>query len=123
MQADTAAPATINPVLSFVRGFEEPIAMDPLGLNRANPLVHLSCRKALAHAFDGERFVDERHQGLVKVANGPFPPGSVGYLEDSGYPSYDRSEVRVSRRGRRGGHLELHRETLEGRVHGVHPSR
>ncbi|WP_420626494.1 ABC transporter substrate-binding protein [Candidatus Poriferisodalis sp.] len=81
--------AGVNPVLAFVRGAAEPIAMDPLGLNSINPLVHLSCRKALAHAFDGDRFANERHQGLVQVANGPFPPGSVGYLEDSGYPSYD----------------------------------
>ena len=79
----------VNPWLQAVRGAEEPIPMDPLGLNATNPLVHLSCRKALAHAFDGERFANERHQGLVKVANGPFPPGSIGYLEDTGYPSYD----------------------------------
>ena len=79
----------VNPWLQAVRGAAEPIPMDPLGLNAANPLVHLSCRKALAHAFDGERFANERHQGLVQVANGPFPPGSVGYLEDSGYPAYD----------------------------------
>jgi len=81
--------AGLNPVLSEVRGLDEPIEMDPLGLNAANPLVHLSCRKALAHAFDGERFVDERLGGLVRPANGPFPPGSMGYLEDSGYPTYD----------------------------------
>ena len=79
----------VNPVLSELRGLDEPIEMDPLGLNAANPLVHLSCRKALAHAFDGERYVSERLQGLVQVANGPFPPGSVGHLADSGYPSYD----------------------------------
>ncbi len=79
----------VNPWLQAVRQAAEPIPMDPLGLNATNPLVHLSCRKALAHAFDGERFANERHQGLVKVANGPFPPGSMGYLEDSGYPSYD----------------------------------
>ena len=79
----------VNPVLAFLRGTDEPIDMDLLGLNVANPLVHLSCRKALAYAFDGERFVNERHQGLVTAANGPFPPGSMGYLEDSGYPSYD----------------------------------
>jgi peptide/nickel transport system substrate-binding protein len=78
-----------NPWLQAVRDADEPIPMDPLGLNATNPLVHLSCRKALAHAFDGDRFANERHQGLVKVANGPFPPGSIGYLEDSGYPSYD----------------------------------
>ncbi len=81
--------AGVNPVLSELRGIDEPIEMDPLGLNAANPLVHLSCRTALAHAFDGERFVDERLGGLVRPANGPFPPGSMGYLEDSGYPTYD----------------------------------
>ena len=86
--------AGVNPVLTFVRGGDpsdatQLIQMDPLGINSTNPLVHLSCRKALAHAFDGERFANERHQGLVQVANGPFPPGSVGYLEDSGFPTYD----------------------------------
>ena len=84
----------VNPVLTFVRGGDptdaaQLIPMDPLGINSTNPLVHLSCRKAMAHAFDGERFANERHQGLVQVANGPFPPGSLGYLEDSGFPSYD----------------------------------
>ena len=79
----------VNPVLTFVRGASEPIAMGPAGMNAPNPLVHLSCRKALAHGLDGERFAQERHQGLVKVANGPFPPGSMGHLEDSGYPAFD----------------------------------
>ena len=84
----------VNPVLTFVRGGDptdasQLIQMDPLGINSTNPLVHLSCRKAMAHAFDGERFANERHQGLVQVANGPFPPGSVGHLEDSGFPTYD----------------------------------
>ena len=84
----------VNPVLTFVRGGDpadasQLIQMDPLGINSTNPLVHLSCRKALAHAFDGERFANERHQGLVQVANGPFPPGSIGYLEDTGFPTYD----------------------------------
>lgn len=63
--------------------------MDAEGANDANPLVHLSCRKALAHATDNERIADERGAGLVEVANGPFPPGSIGYLEDTGYPKFD----------------------------------
>ena len=32
---------------------------------------------------------EERGAGLVLPANGPFPPGSPGYLEDNGYPEYD----------------------------------
>ena len=83
-----------NPVLAAQRGLEL-VPMDPLGLNAANPLAHLSCRRALAHAFDGERFVNERYHGLVQVANGPFPPGSMGYLADSGYPSYDVEAARA----------------------------
>ena len=86
----------VNPVLAFVRGASEPLDMDPRGMNGPNPLVHLSCRKALAHAVDAERFVQERHQGLVAVANGPFAPGSMGYLEDTGYPAFDIDAARSS---------------------------
>ncbi len=63
--------------------------IDPEGTNAASPLLNLSCRKALAMATDGERFAEERGAGLVQVANGPFPPGSIGYLEDTGYPEFD----------------------------------
>lgn len=69
--------------------------MDPDGTNASNPLVHLSCRKAIAHATDNERLAKERGAGIVAVANGPFPPGSIGYLEDTGYPEFDIDEARV----------------------------
>lgn len=81
--------AGANSTLAAVRGVAEPIPMDPHGMNAGNPLVHLSCRKALAHALDRDRFAQERLAGLVSPANGPFPPGSMGYLEDTGYPGYD----------------------------------
>ena len=85
-----------NAVLAEMRDAEAPIAMDPHGYNADNPLVHLSCRRALAHGFDGERFASERLGGMVRAANGPFPPGSVGYLEDTGYPEYDPAAARAS---------------------------
>ncbi len=65
------------------------IDMDPEGANASSPLIHLSCRKALAHATDNNRLAAERGAGIVAVANGPFPPGSIGYLEDTGYPEFD----------------------------------
>lgn len=77
-----------NPVLAFVRGLDS-LEMDPGGLNAANPLVNLSCRRAFAHAVDRQRLADERWAGIANVANGPFPPGSIGHLEDTGYPEYD----------------------------------
>ena len=77
-----------NPVLASVRGVDS-LPMDAGNLNSASPLLHLSCRKALAHAIDTARFVEVRQAGLANPANGPFPPGSLGYLEDSGYPKFD----------------------------------
>lgn len=64
-------------------------ALDPDGANASSPLINVHCRRALAHATDNDRFVEERGAGLTLVANGPFPPGRLGYLEDTGYPAYD----------------------------------
>jgi len=63
--------------------------LDPEGTNADSPLLNVHCRRALAHAIDYQRLADERGAGLVEPANGPFPPGSIGYLEDTGYPQYD----------------------------------
>ncbi|MEM9033976.1 MAG: ABC transporter substrate-binding protein [Actinomycetota bacterium] len=77
-----------NPTLAAVRGVDS-LDMDPGGLNAASPLLNVNCRRALAHAVDRERLAEERNAGLAQAANGPFSPGSVGYLEDTGYPVFD----------------------------------
>ncbi|MFV0257193.1 MAG: ABC transporter substrate-binding protein, partial [Acidimicrobiales bacterium] len=77
-----------NPTLAAIRGVPT-LEMDPGAANATSPLIHLSCRKALAHAIDRDRWAQERGAGLVTPANGPFPPGSMGYLEDTGYPEFD----------------------------------
>jgi peptide/nickel transport system substrate-binding protein len=48
-----------------------------------------ACRQALAASIDLDRLSEEVGGGIAKPANGPFPPGSRGYLEDTGYPAYD----------------------------------
>jgi peptide/nickel transport system substrate-binding protein len=63
--------------------------LDPNGANAKSPLLNIDCRKALAYGIDRDRVAKERGAGLAPVANGPFPPGSVGYLQDTGYPGYD----------------------------------
>jgi peptide/nickel transport system substrate-binding protein len=77
-----------NPTLAAIRGVAS-LPMDPGSLNASSPLLVESCRRALAHAIDLERWSQERNAGLTTPANGPFPPGSPGYLEDSGYPAFD----------------------------------
>jgi peptide/nickel transport system substrate-binding protein len=69
--------------------------IDPQGANADNPMLNLHCRRALAHAIDLDRLAEERGGGISTPANGPFPPGSRGYLEDSGYPAYDVDEAQA----------------------------
>jgi len=62
---------------------------DPEGVNAASPLLNVHCRRALAYATDVDRYLEEREAGLSMKANGPFGPGMLGYVDDSGYPGYD----------------------------------
>lgn len=46
-------------------------------------------RQAMALSFNQEIQNESRNAGAFEIANGPFSPGSIGYLEDSGYPAFD----------------------------------
>jgi peptide/nickel transport system substrate-binding protein len=68
---------------------------DPKGDNAKSALLKLPCRQALAAAIDTQRYADERGGGITPPSNGPFPPGSLGYLADSGYPKYDVAKAQT----------------------------
>lgn len=82
-------------------GFKE---MNDLGLAREASVTLINnqiitdvrIRRALAMAVDREAQMDAFNQGYGKenLANGPFAPGSIGYLEDTGYPGFDPDEAR-----------------------------
>jgi peptide/nickel transport system substrate-binding protein len=62
--------------------------------SNANPaLLDVNVRKALAMGINKQSLIDTVGGGIGRPANGPFPPGSVGYLEDTGYPDYDPAEA------------------------------
>lgn len=50
-------------------------------------------RLAAAHALDRERINNVRALGIPEIASGPFAPGNIGHLEDTGYPEYDLEEA------------------------------
>jgi peptide/nickel transport system substrate-binding protein len=61
----------------------------------ANPaLQDVDVRRALAHAIDRQAIQDTVSAGVGLLGNGPFPPGTIGYLEDTGFPEYDPDEAR-----------------------------
>ena len=77
-----------NPTYAALAG--KPPAMDAEGKNSNSPILNVNCRRALAAGIDYDSYVKQREAGITKVANGPFPPGSLGYLEDTGYPKFDK---------------------------------
>ncbi|MBA2497735.1 MAG: ABC transporter substrate-binding protein [Acidimicrobiia bacterium] len=61
-------------------------------LNVGDPeseVADVRVRRALAMAVDPEQFNDARNAGIGVIANGPFSPDQVGYLEDNDAPEFD----------------------------------
>jgi peptide/nickel transport system substrate-binding protein len=63
--------------------------------NPRSPVADLRVRTAMAKALDYELIDRVRNGSLFDVANGPFPPGSIGYVADTGYPTYDPEGARA----------------------------
>jgi peptide/nickel transport system substrate-binding protein len=65
-------------------------------INVANndELADVDVRRAVAMAIDQDFRNQARSAGVFEVANGPFSPGTVGYLEDTGYPGFDPDAAR-----------------------------
>jgi peptide/nickel transport system substrate-binding protein len=57
------------------------------------PFDNILARQALAHAYDFDRINEIINAGITTQATGPFAPGNIGNLEDSGYPTYDPDEA------------------------------
>ena len=59
-------------------------------LNTAKaPFDNKLAREAVVKAVDMETYNMVRNQDLMTNANGPFAPGEIGHLDDTGYPTYD----------------------------------
>ena len=63
--------------------------------NEDSAVSDVRIRQAMALAIDQEARNQARNAGVSPIANGPFPPGSVGYMEDTGFPTYDVEAARA----------------------------
>ena len=59
-----------------------------------SPVADVRIRRAMAHAIDQEFRSQSRSAGVFAIANGPFSPGSMGYLEETGFPTFDPDRAR-----------------------------
>jgi peptide/nickel transport system substrate-binding protein len=53
------------------------------------PFDNVHARKAVAYAMNTELLIKVRGGGIGRPASGPFAEGVEGYLEDTGYPTFD----------------------------------
>jgi peptide/nickel transport system substrate-binding protein len=65
-----------------------------LNADEGRPFNSLTARLAAAHALDRERINNIRGLGIPTIASGPFAPGNMGHLDDTGYPEYDLERAR-----------------------------
>ncbi len=63
-------------------------------LNAAKPpFDNLMARQAVAYALDFEEFNAILGAGILTQATGPFAPGNIGNLDDTGMPTFDLDEA------------------------------
>jgi peptide/nickel transport system substrate-binding protein len=55
----------------------------------AHPFDNIKARRAAAYATDFDEFNDIIGNDLMTAATGPFAPGNVGNLDDTGFPTFD----------------------------------
>jgi peptide/nickel transport system substrate-binding protein len=58
------------------------------------PFDNLHARLALGYATDREQLNHVRGHDIDTIASGPFAPGAVGYLQDSGFPAFDLDKAK-----------------------------
>lgn len=71
--------------------------------NAKAPFDNKDARLAVISAIDMDTFNATINLDMVPTANGPFAPDNIGYLEDTGYPTFDLDKAKA--------HAEAYRST------------
>jgi len=58
------------------------------------PFDNILARRALAYAIDRNALREALTKNVLTNASGPFAPGSMGYLEDAGFPEFDLAKAK-----------------------------
>ncbi len=58
------------------------------------PFDNIKARQAVAYAQDRQLGNERLSRGIAALAQGPYAPGTPGFLEDAGYPEYDLAKAK-----------------------------
>jgi peptide/nickel transport system substrate-binding protein len=59
------------------------------------PFDNQHARNAAAYAIDRDALNKARNHDLLTKAQGPYTPGTIGFLEDAGLPEYDQAKAKA----------------------------
>jgi peptide/nickel transport system substrate-binding protein len=59
------------------------------------PFDNILARKAFATAIDRDKYNELANKDLLELASGPFGPGTLGYLPDTGLPKYSPEQAKT----------------------------
>lgn len=62
--------------------------------NETGPTADIRVRQALAYSLDRQTYAEVLGAGMVVPANGPFPTGTIGYLENPGGADFDLAKAK-----------------------------
>ena len=62
----------------------------------APPFDNILARRAVAQAIDNKTLNEVREKSIPQIATGPFPPGNIGHLDDTGMPAYDLDAAKAT---------------------------
>jgi peptide/nickel transport system substrate-binding protein len=60
------------------------------------PFNNLAARQAFAYSVDRDTYNQLRNGGILQNASGPFGPGVVGHLEDTGLPVFNPQKAKAA---------------------------
>jgi len=82
-------PSVDSGSLNMVKASSFPEVAYTLFNDSKPPFDNINARKAFAYAVNREEYNRIANKGLLQIADGPFGPGTLGYVADTHLPTYN----------------------------------
>ncbi len=87
-------PVVKSGTLDILQSGQNPEVAYTLFNDSKPPFNNILARQAYAYSIDRVNYNKIANHGLLTLASGPFGPGTLGYLEDTGLPTYDVAKAK-----------------------------
>ena len=86
-------PVVKSGALDMLKSDQNPEVAYTLFNDSKPPFNNILARQAFAYSVDRDKYNQIANHGLLTLASGPFGPGTLGYVENTGLPTYDPAKA------------------------------